>query len=139
MRLEIQPREAEGIAVLHLRGRLVLGPDDLLLRERLAALLAQGVKRVILNLKEISAIDAAGLGTLVFCAETFELAAGRLVLTNLNPDHVSILNLFKLDTTLEIYSEEQDAVNSFFPERRVPHYDLLQIIEEMKEGPPRVR
>ncbi len=103
-----------------------------MLRERISSLLAQNVHKLILNLKEVSHIDSAALGTLVFFTEKFRSAEGKLVLTGLSQHHVSAADTLKLDTELEMYPDEQDAVNSFFPDRVVPHYDILQVVEEIK-------
>jgi anti-sigma B factor antagonist len=132
MHLEIQKREKEGITILELKGNIILGPEDLSLRERLLSLLANGIRNVILNLKEVTHIDTAGVGTLVFCTEKFRAAGGRLVLVNLSPAQASVANILKLDSELDIYPDELDAVNSFFPDRVVPHYDILQLAEEIR-------
>src|ERR1700730_5242755 len=132
MHLEIQQREKEGITILDLKGRVVLGREDLSLRERLLSLLANGIRNVILNLKEVTHIDTAGVGTLVLCTERFRTAGGRIVLVNLSPAQVSIANILKLDSELDIYPDQLDAVNSFFPDRAVPHFDILQLVEEIK-------
>ncbi len=136
MHLEIQQREKEGITILDLRGRLILGPEDALLRERTLVLFTQGIRNVILNLKEISHVDTAALGTLVFSTEQFHSGGGKLVLTELASQHVSAADALKLDTELEMYPEEQDAVNSFFPDRTVPRYDLLELVDEIKSRRP---
>src|SRR6202521_739154 len=132
MHLEIQQREKEGITILDLKGKIVLGPEDLSLRGRLLSLVADGIRNVILNLKEVNHSDTAGIGTLVLCTEKFRAAGGRLVLVNLSPAQASVANILKLDSEFDIYPDEQDAVNSFFPERTVPHYDILQLVEEIK-------
>jgi len=131
MHLEIETREKEGITILDLKGRAVLGPEDVLLRERILSLLTHSVSNLILNLKEISHIDSAALGTLVFFTEKFRSAGGKLVLTDLGSHDVGAANLLKLDTELETYKNEQDAVNSFFPDRAVPHYDILEVVEDL--------
>ena len=131
MHLVIQQRENEGIVILDLQGRLVLGPEDVSLRERILLLFSQGTRNIILNLQEVSEIDTAGLGTLVFYTEKFRGAGGKLVLTNLGSHDVSTASLLKLDTELETYKNEQDAVNSFFPDRAVPHYDILEVAEDL--------
>jgi anti-sigma B factor antagonist len=132
MQLVIQQREKEGITILDLKGKIILGPEDLSLRERLLSLLDQGIRNVVLNLKEVTHIDTAGVGTLVFCTEKFRAAGGRLVLVNLTPAQASVANILKLDSELDIYPDELDAVNSFFPDRAVPHYDILQLVEQIK-------
>lgn len=135
MHLEVEQHEKEGITVLDLKGKLVLGPEDLLLRERILSLLGGGKRQLILNLGELSRIDSAAIGTLVFCAEKFHEAGGRLVLASLSDGHKSVVDILKAETELESFPDEQDAVNSFFPERVVPHFDVLEFVEEM--GLPR--
>jgi anti-sigma B factor antagonist len=132
MQLEIQQREKEGITILDLKGKIVLGPEDLSLRERLLSLLADGIRNVILNLKEVKRIDTAVVGTIVLCTEKFRAAGGRLVLANLNPAQAGLASILKLDSELDIYPDELDAVNSFFPDRAVRHYDILEVVEEIK-------
>jgi hypothetical protein len=41
--------------------------------------------------------------------------------------------MVKLNTAFEIYRDEATALNSFFPERAVPHYDILAFVEEMEQ------
>ena len=132
MHLEIQQREKEGITILDLKGKIVLGPEDLSLRERLLSLVADGIRNVILNLKEVDHIDTAGVGTIALCTEKFRAAGGRLVLANLSPAQAGVASTLKLDSELDIYPDELDAVNSFFPDRAVRHYDILELVEEIK-------
>ncbi len=136
MHLEIEQRQKEGITILDLKGRIVLGPEDRMLRERILSFLPQGIHNLILNMKEVSEIDTAGLGTVVLSAEKLRKSGGKLVLACLGPRQVDAANVLKLDTTVEIYPQEQDAVNSFFPERAVPHYDILEVVEELKTRQP---
>ena len=58
MPLEMNRREAEGITILDLRGRLVQGPEVTALRERFNDLEREQVKNVILNFKQIDFIEA---------------------------------------------------------------------------------
>jgi anti-sigma B factor antagonist len=132
MHLEIQQREKEGIAILDLKGKIVLGPEDLSLRERLLSLLDKGIRNVVLKLKEVTHIDTAGVGALMLCTEKFRAAGGRLVLVNLSPAQANIANILRLDSELDIYPDELDAVNSFFPDRAVQHYDILQLVEQVR-------
>ena len=69
--LEVKQRERDGIVILDLEGRLVLGEEELALRQRIESLVEGGARQLILNLKGISEIDSTGLGTLEFCAEKF--------------------------------------------------------------------
>jgi len=136
----IHQREREGITILDLKGKIVLGAGDSTFREHVQSLFNEGTRKVILNLKDVTDLDSAGLGTLVLLATTFRDAGGKLALLNMSPAHAQLPEVLKLNTVFEIYHDELDAVNSFFPERKVAHYDILQFVHEIehdKEGEPK--
>jgi anti-anti-sigma regulatory factor len=95
-------------------------------------LLDSGHKNLIVNLKNITDIDTVGVGTLAMCATKFKEAGGRLVLVDLDDSHTKVWDTLKLNTVLDIFSDELSAVNSFFPERAVAHYDILEFVEEQE-------
>ena len=41
--------------------------------------------------------------------------------------------LTKLTTVFEIFNDEQDAVNSFFPDREIKRFDILSFVQEHEE------
>jgi len=132
MCLQISQRETEAIVILDLKGELVLGDEDLSLLQRLLFLLDSRRHKVILNLKEVFSIDASGLATLAFCATRFHDVGGRLVLVNSGKQSAQVAAT-ELNTVLENYQEEADAVNSFLLERVVPHYDILEFVTEQEK------
>jgi anti-sigma B factor antagonist len=42
------------------------------------------------------------------------------------------LVLTKLATVFEIYTDEQDAVNSFFPNREIRRFDILNFVQSQQ-------
>jgi hypothetical protein len=46
------------------------------------------------------------------------------------PLHLSLMVLTTLDTVFEVFTEEQDAVNSSFPDRAVRHDDILEWVQK---------
>jgi len=133
MALDIQTREKEGIAILDLKGRLVVG-DASLLRERVNEVTAGGKTNVILNLAGVDYIDSTGLGTMVICFTSLQKAGGALKLYNLNRRNIELLLLTKLSTIIELFGAEQEAINSFFPEREIKHFDILSFVQQHKEA-----
>ena len=133
MKLQIEERQREDIAILVLKGPLIKGEQDLLLLQRLLLLLDSRRPHVIVNLQEVSSIDASGLATLAFCATRFQDVGGRVVI--LNPRRLGRpdTDIFEPNTALETYQEELDAVNSFFPDRVVPQYDILEFVQKRKQ------
>jgi anti-sigma B factor antagonist len=129
MSLQIQQRETEGIVILDLVGDLVFGPEDAELRDKLLALRTAGQVNIIFNLKEVHRIDSTGLGTLVFALARLRKAGGNLALANLNRSHLQLLQLTRLGLAFEIFPDEHEAVNSFFPDRAVKRFDILEFVE----------
>jgi hypothetical protein len=41
--------------------------------------------------------------------------------------------LLKLDTVFDSFTSELDAIDSFFQDRVVPHFDILEFVEEQKK------
>lgn len=129
MSLHIEQRESEGIVILDLKGPLTLGHGDLELRDRLPALHQSGKVNIILNLKEVTDIDSTGLGTLVFGLARLRKSGGGLVLLNLNRTHLKLFLLTRLAIAFEFFDDEQNAVNSFFPDRELKHFDVLDFVQ----------
>ncbi len=131
MQLEITQREREGITILDMKGRLIAGQPVSTLREALGAL-APGVK-LILNLREVDYIDSTGLGALVYCYTNLTKTEGTAKLLNLNRRNLELLVMTKIDTIFEVFNDETDAINSFFPGRAVKKFDILSFVRHMKD------
>ena len=133
MALGVNRREQEGIAILELTGRLKFGPEDMLLNDEIRHALAARRLRLVVDLNGVDKIDSAGLGTLLYARAELRRAGGGLALSNLHPGHLKGLLVAKLDTVFDIFACNQDAINSFFPERKAPHYDLLQLVTSLRQ------
>ena len=134
MKLEIRQREKEGVVLLELKASLTAGDATTQLRERLRALLEQNRTNVILDLAGVDYIDSSGLGSMVVCFTSVRKAGGKLVLLNLNKRNIELLVLTKLSTVFEIFDDEQQAINSFFPDREIKRFDILAFVERQREA-----
>lgn len=133
MALEIHQREREGVTVIDLKGRITVGPEATALREKVAAAVAANVKNLVFNLAHVDYIDSTGLGALVMCATTLRRNDGNVKLLNLNRRNIELLVMTKLATVFEIFSDEQDAVNSYYPDRKLKTFDILNFVQQMKK------
>jgi anti-sigma B factor antagonist len=133
MPLDIQQREREGITVLELNGRITVGPEASALREQCAQLAAEGKKNVVLELSKTDFIDSTGLGALVMCATTLRKAGGNVKLVNLNRRNIELLVMTKLATVFEIFTDEQDAISSYYPDRKIKTFDILDFVQKMNQ------
>ncbi len=133
MALKIHRREREGILLLDLAGRLTAGEEVSGLRGALTEALESGMNRAVLNLREVEYIDSTGLGSLVICYTSLQKAGGTLKLLHLNRRNIELLVLTKLTTVFEVFNDEQEAVNSFFPDREIKRFDILSFIQQQVE------
>ena len=131
--MTIGRRDVEGITILDLEGRLIAGLDSSLLRERIVEVANQKRLNLILNLKRVEFIDSTGLGTMVMSFTTIQKLGGALKLLNLSKRHIELLVLTKLTTIFEVFDDEQDAINSFFPDREVRHFDILNFVKNQEK------
>ncbi len=129
MALVITQREHEDILVLDLKGRLTVGNEVSAFRERITAEVEAGHNRLVLNLAEVDYIDSTGLGSLVICFTRLQKSGGTLKLLNLNRRNIELLVLTKLTTVFELFDDEQDAINSFFPDRKIKQFDILSFVQ----------
>jgi anti-sigma B factor antagonist len=133
MTLEIVQREQEGITMLDLKGHLTFGSADSHFRSELDKLVLANQIRVVLNLQYVGEIDTTGLGTLLFALAKLQKAGGGLALVDLKPLHIEVVLEAKLAAVFEVFKSDQDAINSFFPDREARRYDILQFVRSQEE------
>jgi anti-sigma B factor antagonist len=113
MSLKITNSEVEGVSLVALNGRIVLGEESTALREKLKSLIAGGKKKIVLNMAEIDYIDSSGLGALVAAHLSAKNAGASLRLCNLGKKFHEVMQLTKLLTVFDVYDTEAAAVRSF--------------------------
>ena len=113
MALNISNREVDGVAIVGLDGRVVLGEESNAFREQVKSMLAAGKKKIVLNMKNVTYIDSAGLGALVAAHHSAHLQGASLKLSNLGSKFQEILQVTKLLTVFDVYDSEAAAVHSF--------------------------
>jgi anti-sigma B factor antagonist len=132
MALEITESSAEDIVILKLKGRLAAGESNSV-REKITAVAAAGKLNVVMDLSDVDYIDSTGLGGLVICFTSLKKQGGALKLVNLNKRNIELLLLTKLHTVFEVFTDVQDAVNSFFPNREIKRFDILSFVQQQSE------
>jgi anti-sigma B factor antagonist len=135
MSLEIEQRDREGIIILDLKGRITMGEEVTAFRSRIQEFPGGAPNpKVILNLQHIEYIDSTGLGALVMGSSAVRNCGGTIKLLNLNRRNLELLVATKLAVIFEIFNDEQEAVNSFFPDREIKQFDILEFVKTQKQG-----
>ncbi len=113
MALRITNREVDGITVVELDGRIVLGEESNSLREAVKGLLSSNKSKIVLNMSNVTYIDSAGLGTLVATYHSARNQGATLKLANLGSKFQEVLQVTKLITVFDVYDNEAAAIKSF--------------------------
>jgi anti-anti-sigma factor len=113
MSLKVTARQVDGVTILDLNGRIVLGEPTVLMRDTFQDLISRGQKKVLVNLGEVNYIDSAGLGSLVSGFTTMTNQQGQLKLLNLTKKVQDLLQITKLLTVFDVYDSEAAALKSF--------------------------
>jgi anti-sigma B factor antagonist len=111
--LKMTNREVDGVSVVALDGRIVLGEESNALREKVKGLIAAGKKKIVLNMDNVTFIDSAGLGTLVAAHHSAKSQGAGLRLCHLGSKFQEVLQITKLLTVFEVFNTEAEAVASF--------------------------
>jgi anti-anti-sigma factor len=112
--VDIREHLAGTVAVLEPLGRMVLTehPSDSSLKDRVAAQLRDGRRRLVLDLNQVSQMDTTGLTAIVTAYIAVQKQQGRIALVNPQKRVRELLRVTKLDTLLQVFDREDDAVES---------------------------
>jgi anti-sigma B factor antagonist len=113
MSLKITDSVVDGVSLVSLTGRIVLGEESNALREKLKSLIAGGTLKIVLNMAEIDYIDSSGLGTLVAAHLSAKNAGASVRLCNLGNKFHEVMQVTKLLTVFDVYDTEKAALSSF--------------------------
>ena len=115
MKMTASTRIVDGVTIVDLRGRLVLGEESAGLRDLVRNLVSRGNKNILLNLRDVNYIDSSGLGELVSAFTNMRSQGGELKLLNLTERVHDLLQITKLYTVFDITNDEATSVKSFLP------------------------
>ena len=94
-------------------GRITLGEGSALLRKTIRALLEEERNLLLLNLGDVDYIDSSGIGELVSAYTAVKNRGGDMKLLNLTKKVRDLLQITKLFTVFEVFTDENGALRSF--------------------------
>ena len=113
MSLKMGTRQANGVAIIDLRGQITLGDASAALRTEVLDQVNNGFNKILLNLGEVSYIDSAGLGELTGSFTSVRTRGGQLKLLNLTKRVHDLMQITKLYTVFDVYDDEKKALASY--------------------------
>jgi anti-sigma B factor antagonist len=113
--LQIAIRESGDVVILDLRGRSTIGCGGELLSSNLQKLVADGKRKLLLNLTDLTQIDSSGLGIIVRSYVSLRQKGGDLKLLCPWGRVLQVLNVLRLLNLIPSFEDETQALASFRP------------------------
>ena len=118
--MHVEMRKTGDVVVVDLSGKLSAGLGDQILSETIDELLAEGWKKILLNMSQISFMDSAGVGELVAGLRTAKRFGAELRLLNASERVHSTLYIARLLPIFDIYKNESEALKGFADGTKAP-------------------
>ena len=116
--MKIKFRELNDIAILDLKGKLSGTPLNSRVYEAVTQLIQLGKNKIILNLTEVTHIDAPGVGDLVSCKIQAMKDKGDFKLASVSKKILDFLKKVELYNFFDVYEEETEALKSIREPRK---------------------
>ena len=113
MQLTINRREVDGVVILELGGKLILGPEAERLRDDLMMLVNDRAPKVLLDLGGLGFVDSSGMGALVGSAAMAKDLGVQIKFVNPTETLMKVLEIAHLTEVLDIHQDEKSALDSF--------------------------
>ncbi len=101
------------VAVLHLQGKIMGGPDATSLHEKLHQLIETGTRSVVIDLRDVDWMNSSGLGILIGGLSAIRKSGGDLRLASVTEKIEEVLRITKLDRVFDVYGSTDEAVTSY--------------------------
>ena len=106
-------REVGDIAIVDFSGKITLGEGSATLRTMVRELVANGQRKILLNLGDVDYIDSSGIGELVGAYTAVRTASGELKLVYLTKRVHDLIQITRLFTVFDVQADESAAIVSF--------------------------
>jgi anti-sigma B factor antagonist len=108
---DFQERNIDGVTILTVE-RGLKGTLESLLKERIDALVREGCLQIVVDLKQVPYLDSSDIGRLIRSHLSVRRAGGRVRLCNLSERVLAVLEMTRLNTVLELFATEEEALAS---------------------------
>ncbi len=116
MGLQISIRTSGDVTILDLQGRSTIDGESELLDNRLRKLIANGVRRVLLNLTDLTQVDSSGVGVIIDTYVSLKDQGGDLKLLCPRGRVREVLRVLRLLEIIPYFENETKALVSFRPQ-----------------------
>ena len=102
-----------GVTAIEVRGRIVIGEGNTILRETIQQLVVDGHRKILLVMREVEHIDSSGIGEIVRAHTLARKSGVQMKIADPSPKVHEMLQMTLLNKVLDVYPSETAAVESF--------------------------
>ena len=114
MSLQISIRESDDVSIVDLRGRATIDAGESeLLERRLQKLVANGARKLLLNLADLTQVDSSGLGVIVGTCASLRRQGGDLRVLSPTGLVLEVFRVLRLLEAIPSFEDEAQALASF--------------------------
>jgi anti-sigma B factor antagonist len=110
--MNVTVRFTEGITILQVEGKILVGEPSQMLHDAVRQRLTGGDKKLVLHLAGVTYIDSSGVGQLVGALSAARKAGGELRLADLTPKVKDLMMMTNLNKLFDLDQDETTAVRS---------------------------
>jgi anti-sigma B factor antagonist len=110
--MQLRQRQVKGATVIDLSGDGI-GSEPSPLRALVTSTLANGGRNLVLNLENLEKMDSTCLAEIVASFRVTVAAGGTMKIASANAHVCRVLQVTKVDTFVNMYESEADAVKTF--------------------------
>lgn len=118
--MSIGARAVQGVSVLDLDGKIILGDSSAEIRDTIRELVESGQKQIVLNMADVVFMDSSGIASLIDAYLHLRQYGGQLKLLNPSEKLNERLAMTKVLTVIESFKDEELAVESFHKPKKAP-------------------
>lgn len=107
--MEITAETKEGVAILSLSGRMMFDESLLSLRNHIARLLAEGIRRFVVDFSGVPHCDSSGCGEIISAYASIRKAGGTVAFTKPTERVLVLWTRIKLIDVFPIFDNLSDA------------------------------
>lgn len=110
--MKVNQNKLNGYLVLNVEEERIDAHNSGELKEIVLKLIEQGDANIVVQLSGVRFVDSSGLGALLSGFKNAASKSGKLVLSNIQPQVLSMFELTRLNRVFEIYTDINEVVNS---------------------------
>jgi len=112
-KVSVTERQVGDVFVVSVAGNIITDGSAVRVREIIRRLLAEGRRKILLDMAHVRWVDSMGLGVLVSALVSAMREGGQIKLLKVRQNVKDLLSVTKLDTVFTAYDDEAEALNAY--------------------------